>query len=132
MSVCVSVSPICATNKELNLISKLVLCLYMKIPTCLFLHMKVVLSIWNKIAIPIWLPCMTLCHKWSFFRFLLPSILMHFGKLQWHLNKKKLWKIQLGKNKINFQQKKRELEISISMQKHLIEPILKHIYFSFW
>ena len=35
MSVCVSVIPICAANKELNLISKLVLCLYMKITTCL-------------------------------------------------------------------------------------------------
>ena len=29
------VSPICATNKELNLICLLVLCLYMKITTCL-------------------------------------------------------------------------------------------------
>ena len=35
MSVCVSVSPVCATNNELNLISSLLLCLYMKITTCL-------------------------------------------------------------------------------------------------
>ena len=35
MSVCVSVNPICATNKELNQISKLVLCLYTKMTTCL-------------------------------------------------------------------------------------------------
>ena len=35
MSVCVSVSPICATNQELYLISNLVLCLHMKITTCL-------------------------------------------------------------------------------------------------
>ena len=37
MLVCVPVIPICATNQELNLISWLVLCLYMKITTCLCL-----------------------------------------------------------------------------------------------
>ena len=37
MSVCVSVSPICATNQELNLNSLLVLCLHMKITTCLLI-----------------------------------------------------------------------------------------------
>ena len=35
MLVCVSVSPICATNQELNLVCLLVLCLHMKITTCL-------------------------------------------------------------------------------------------------
>ena len=33
--MCQSVLHICATNKELNLISKLVLCLFLKITTCL-------------------------------------------------------------------------------------------------
>ena len=35
MSVCLSGSPICATNKDLILISRLVLCLYLNISTCL-------------------------------------------------------------------------------------------------